>query len=122
MNEQKAVRDMQMMKWVQQIHECQQSGLSIREWCANNGVNAKTYYCHRKRVRQELLDNIESGTIRPLKELSPGAADAPVFAALPMPQRSTYAATVQIGSHIAEIHNDAEADTVESVLRALARL
>jgi len=48
--------------------------------------------------------------------------EAPVFAALPMPQRNVSAVTVRIGSHVAEIHNGAEAETVESVLRTLARL
>jgi hypothetical protein len=48
--------------------------------------------------------------------------EVPVFAALPMRRRSEAAVTVQIGAYVADIHNGADAETVEGVLRTLIRL
>ena len=122
MNVQDTVRNIQTQVWAQQVWECQQSGLTVRQWCEENGIGIKTYYYRRKRVREELLDSMESGNTKQLGEYSPMQLGTPVFAAIPMPQRDGTAVTVQIGSHVAEIHNGADPETVEGVLRTLTRL
>jgi len=110
-----------MQEWIQQIEECQQSGLSVSEWCSNNGINTKTYYNRRKRVREELLEGTEPGGVLALSNGHPGM---PVFASIPVSKMNSYtaAATVQIGTYIAEINNGADLETVDGVLRALSRL
>ena len=122
MNVTSAMQSILIREWAQQIRESQESGLSIRKWCDENGIGIKTYYYRRKRVREELLNNMESESATQLVSFTSKQLGAPVFAALPMPQRHAAAVTVQIGMHIAEIHNGADADTVESVLRTLTRL
>jgi hypothetical protein len=122
MNAQDTVQSIRMEGWAQQIQDCQQSGLSVRQWCDENGVGTKTYYYRRKRVREELLEGMDTGNGLQLERWPTKQAKPAVFAALPMPRRNNAAVTVQIGSHIAEIHNGADTEIVESVLRTLVRL
>ena len=122
MDIQETVRKVRKHEWVKQISECRSSGLTVPQWCEQNGVNIKTYYYRMRRVREELLSVAETGNSLQLKSQTVNQSEAPVFAALPMPKRSGIAITIQIGTHIAEIHNGADVETVEGVLRALARL
>ena len=46
--------------WANQINERVQSGQTVREWAAGNGVSTKTYYYRLKRVREEMLDMAEA--------------------------------------------------------------
>ena len=124
MNVQETVLSTRMQGWLQQVQDCQQSGLSVPEWCSNNGINTKTYYNRRKRVREELLGNTVPGEALALSSRRPGKLDMPVFAAMPVPKfkSQTVAAAVRIGTYIAEINNGADLETVDGVLRTLSRL
>lgn len=42
-------------EWREQIQECQNSGLTVKEWCSNNGINISTYYSRLRIVREEIL-------------------------------------------------------------------
>ena len=126
MNVQEAKRKVQLREWADQINECRQSGLTVKEWCTVNGVYLKTYYNRMKRVREEILNAMENDDKsqlpvlvgrQPRKQL-----EKPTFAALPAPKRTGAAITVHIGAHIAEIQNNADAETIDSVLRTLTRL
>ena len=46
-----------MKEWAEMVQECRSSGLTVKEWCINNGVNIKTYYYRLKRVRDFICDN-----------------------------------------------------------------
>ena len=116
------MRRIRTQEWAMMVKKCQQSGLTVSQWCDENGVSTKTYYYRRKRIREELLEVAEAGNAFQLSECASDRMEAPVFAALPMPRKSGAAITVRIGTYIAEIHNGAEAETVESVLRTLTRL
>ena len=50
-------------EWAEQVRECQSSGLSIREWCKQNGVNVYTYYRRLRTLREEVLET--KGTAAP---------------------------------------------------------
>jgi len=119
---QEVKRQMRLREWAGQISDCKQSGSTVRQWCEENGIGLKTYYNRMKRVREELLDNIDHAGAAQLSNWIPKQIGTPVFAALPMPRRGGAAVTVQIGAHTAEINNGADAETVEGVLRALSRL
>jgi hypothetical protein len=129
MNVQETKRRVRLLEWAEQINECRQSGLTVRKWCDKNGVFIKTYYNRMKRVREELLDSIEAGNTNSFVGL-PGLAmkrqprqiENTVFAALPASPGNVSAVKVYIGDHIAEITNCADAETIDNVLRTLARL
>ena len=33
-----------LAEWAQRVQSCRESGLSVRQWCDENGLSAKTYY------------------------------------------------------------------------------
>ena len=53
--------DVKLQKWNEEIRSCTESGMTVQEWCSNNGINIKTYYYHLRKVR-------ESMCIRPVKQ------------------------------------------------------
>ena len=32
-----------LVEWAQRVQSCRESGLSVRQWCDENGLSAKTY-------------------------------------------------------------------------------
>ena len=53
-------QEVRMQEWSAQIAEQQASGLTVRQWCIENGVKPKTYYYHLKKVREQFLDSSPS--------------------------------------------------------------
>ena len=44
-----------MEQWQQRIMECQQSGMSIKAWCQENGVATSSYYHYLRKIRENML-------------------------------------------------------------------
>jgi len=44
-----------MEQWKQRIMECQQSGMSIKAWCQENGVATSSYYHYLRKIRESML-------------------------------------------------------------------
>lgn len=42
-------QEVRMQEWSAQIEAQQASGLTVRQWCIENGVKPKTYYYHLKK-------------------------------------------------------------------------
>lgn len=143
MKAQEAKRRVRLQEWANQINDCRKSGLTVNQWCVKTGINKKTYYNRMKRVREELLDAIESGSagrkpglaasevisailqpgqIDPIAGQLAIAAETPVFAALPMPQARGAPVTVWMGGCAIDIQNGADGTVVEQVLKAVSRL
>lgn len=130
----------QLQGWAAQIKECKQSGQTVKQWCKENGISLKTYYNHLKRVREEMLETIESKKALPVGDTSlncmPGtqslvdtynskaclAAEKPHFAKFKVPPTKESAVTVWLGDCIVEIHNGAEDSVIEQVLRVVVKL
>lgn len=45
-------------EWAEKIRQCQESGLTVQEWCNRNKVNIKTYYYHLRRTREKIVEQI----------------------------------------------------------------
>ena len=44
-----------MEQWQQRIMDCQQSGMSIKAWCRENGVATSSYYHYLRKIRESML-------------------------------------------------------------------
>ena len=44
-----------MEQWQQRIMDCQQSGMSIKAWCQENGVATSSYYYYLRKIRESML-------------------------------------------------------------------
>ena len=40
--------------WKTMMFECQQSGLPVKEWCRQNGINPSTYYTRLRKLREKV--------------------------------------------------------------------
>ena len=53
-----------MQSWVEIIRECQESGLSNREFCLQRGISEKTYYYWLRKMRTAATAVIEPQLVR----------------------------------------------------------
>lgn len=52
--------EIRLWEWKTQIEAQQSSGLTVREWCSQNGISPKTYYYRLKRVREHCIEAMPS--------------------------------------------------------------
>lgn len=45
-------------EWEEKIRRCQESGLTVREWCRMNSIKEKTYYYHLRKARKKIVEQI----------------------------------------------------------------
>lgn len=45
-------------KWKELSMECQQSGLSVKDWCRQNGIHPSTYYARLRKLREKVCRDI----------------------------------------------------------------
>ena len=89
-----------LAQWVQIVSPCRDSGLNVRQWCQEHGVNISSYYKWQRKVyaMAQAQQEIQFAEVTP---------ERPVGVAV----------TVRIAGTEAEIHNGADAAIVEAVLR-----
>jgi len=95
MNKIEAVKkEVRHREWAEQVRECQSSGLAIKEWCKQNGVNVYTYYRRLRVLREKMLEQKDTASpqIVPISvssEISGPALTEQMCdpASLPMPNR-----------------------------------
>ena len=92
------VRRMEL--WSERVQEYRSSGKSVREWCRDRGLSEKTYYYWQRRLFKTLMESPQQITL-----LTCRCNDITV--------------TVHIAGIETDIHNGADAETVETVLRIL---
>ena len=114
MNVQKTKTMLQIKEWSEQINDRSQSGLTVREWCENQGIAVKTYYYRQKRVREELLES------RFLAEQANQKKS--IFAEVSMSRMESASVTVRIGTSIVGINNGADMTMVERILQTVSRI
>lgn len=49
--------ELRLQEWSAQIKAQQASGLTIREWCKENGIKPNTYYNRLRKVREKYIEN-----------------------------------------------------------------
>ena len=60
-----AVRnEYRLQSWMEIIRECEESGLSNREFCSQRGISEKTYYYWLRKVRTAAATVIEPQLVR----------------------------------------------------------
>ena len=103
-----------LAQWRTRVAECRSSGLSVREWCAEQRIGYKTYYRWEREILQIAGKELVSAS---RKELA-----VPVFAELPTPPKqrgSDVIATLRIGSASLDVYSGADAEIVTALCRAL---
>ena len=91
--------------WAGRISECRSSGQNDKVWCKENGICEQTYYRWQKRLFEmaKAQQEVQFAEVTPARLLRSG----------------NVAVTVRIAGNEADIYSDADAATVETVLRIL---
>lgn len=53
-------QEVRLQEWSAQIEAQQTSGLTIREWCKENGIKPNTYYNRLRKVREQYMENSQT--------------------------------------------------------------
>lgn len=93
-----------LAEWSRQIEECRSSGLSVRTWCEQHQIPVSTFHYRRQKVWKEIQKNNQF-------------VEVPLF--FDESQNNNIAASVQIGSICAEVHNGADEETLAALFRVL---
>lgn len=97
--------DQTAAEWAARIRSCRGSGLSVRQWCSDHQISPQTYY----RGQRRLFDMVKAQQEVQFADVTPERPSSVGEVAL----------TVRIAGTEADIHNGADATTVETVLRVL---
>lgn len=49
--------DIRLKEWSELVAAQQSSGMSVQTWCAENGINPKTYYYRLRKVRENCIES-----------------------------------------------------------------
>lgn len=60
-------KEIELRQWAEMVKCRNESGMTVTEWCKENGINLKTYYYRLKRVRQAVCEEIEHHDIVPVE-------------------------------------------------------
>lgn len=101
-------------RWKQLIQDCQSSGMTIRDWCAQNGIKEQTYYRNLQKLRQEICDSLPAVITEPEKPV----AFKRLEVQSPLPG-TTAAVIIRLPQATLEIAEGTSQQTIQAVLLAL---
>ena len=122
---QRAGRQQNLLAWSQRVADCRSSGLSVNRWCAEHGINTRTYYTWQKKVfatmieQQKTLVKVTETRSRFAELPAPAPEPAPVPAAEPR-QKNGLIASIRIGSASLDIYDGADAEIVAALCEVLS--
>jgi hypothetical protein len=119
MDAQKMTQEFRIKQWGDIFRECRNSDMTIKSWCAEQGINLKSYYYWQSKLRRlagekyAMMPSTEQGIAN--------AKSEPVFTEVKIPryEAALPAITVHISGAEIEIHNGADAGVIENTIRAL---
>lgn len=121
-----------LKQWSQQIRECQNrpAGLTMNDWCRQQGITKANYYYRLRRVRQAILNY--SAEERPDHKQIPDFVELPVPAgclspAIPreqaMPEKPAASAVIRGNNGITiDVFPETSPELLHALVRALAHV
>lgn len=107
-------------RWKQLIIECQSSGLTVQDYCQQQGLCKSTYYKWQRELR---LDACKASVPQPIEDAHPLVKlDYPAKTAYPTVPKQVTEISVSLGSTKVEIAKGADPETIKIVLNTLAKL
>ena len=59
-----------LQEWQQRALDCQNSGMSVKAWCQQNGISTGSYYFHLRKIRESVLEENQIIPLEPPKPVS----------------------------------------------------
>ena len=101
-------REYQLQEWSGMLRECKESGLTVKNWCAERGITEHAYYYRLRKLRQAACDALQQAQPVQLAEF-PLTPKEPEFQA--QLRLRTQAGTLEIGN--------ADREVLDHVLRVM---
>lgn len=121
MTTQEVKKQYNMNQWISLIQECKSSGLSVKQWCYQNGIPEGNYYYWLKRIRIKAIEALPAIPTDndPQKDIPENS----IFTKVTLPQKSI-ATDITLSIHGIEIrlNNTATTELIHSVLLAVKQL
>ena len=124
MNVRKVTNDYRAQHWMSVIKQCRESGLTIRAWCKEQGVNEKGYYYWQRKFREaaciELERSQESAAIQSdLIKYEPLPAG---WTQLAPTEHQDSSLTIEVGGCRVIVNSDTDPALLSQTLRTLKTL
>ena len=116
MNANKAKHQARVAEWTERVRKCRSSGLSVKAWCAEQGIKTATYY----RREHEVLTRADRGTNYEMPE------GRPVFVELPEAGihkeeangKGRVVAEMETGKGVIRVYEGADAEVIRALCGA----
>lgn len=90
-------------RWAEIITQCRNSGMSVKNWCEQEGIKLKTYYYWQRKLYQAAYEQAEFVQI-------PDSPDVPDIAV-----------EIRMNGIVAAVRSGADTATIANVLAAMRR-
>ena len=112
-------REVMLREWSARIAECRGSGKAVKEWCAEQGISAQTYYRWEKRFVEKASQQLslqatttQSGMLmRVNPDALPGGDEAGIGSGI----------TIRHGESVITLPAGSSAEAVADLVKALNR-
>lgn len=95
--------EQRVARWTEMITRCRSSGMTVKNWCEQEGIREKTYYYWQRKIFQTTCPQTEFIEM-------PGMYEAPAVAV-----------ELSVNGIVAAVHTGADAETIRNVLVAMKR-
>jgi hypothetical protein len=100
---QKYCGNVDLAEWNVMVKACRESGMSVRDWCGQNGIPQSTYYTRQRKVFAAMKEETsQGGFYEDHSERTAGPA-----------------AVLHFGEVTVDVYSGAGEETVRSILRAI---
>ncbi len=106
MNLQRANHHHRLVEWSRRVESCRSSGLTVGQWCQENGIAISTYFTWQKKVFQ---------TLKEAQEVT--FAEVPVMEGLPSSEQQV-AAVMEVSGVRIQVYEGADTATLQAILQA----
>ena len=116
MDTQLVATQMRHRSWMEDYARQQESGLSVKEWCHENGIRPKTFYYRVRALREDACNLMKA------EPDGHAVKQEPEFIRVGLPNNSERSTGISIKLNSTEIRNspDANNEHVRMVLEAIA--
>ena len=97
-------------QWLAMLNEQKQSGLTVKDWCSENGISENCFYYRQHRLRERI-----GSALPTFVELKPPAEPQEA----PHLENLNRTATIRIGDIVVDLSNQASTILIKNILEAL---
>ena len=110
--------EMRLAHWTELVREKNNSGMTVKEWCAANNIGEKKYFYWQRRVRKAVAKNLSLPA-------PPGNNQESPFVEIPLPAPAGADSAdiiLRMDNCILEIHNSTSEALLNMLLKAVAHV